>query len=461
MYQPDFPTVPFRLGLYPVVDSVEWIERLLEAGVRTIQLRIKDKRDEEVEADVIAAIALGRRYDARLFINDYWRLAMKHNAYGVHLGQEDLETTDLKAIQAAGLRLGVSTHDDMEIDIALAAKPSYIALGHVFPTQTKQMPSAPQGWRSWCGILNDWRIIPPWRSAASALNTLRRYWRPASAVLPWSAPLLRLPTGATLPRSYWQSREWAMNDRDFMRYSRQILLGDIAIEGQQKLLNSHVLIVGLGGLGSPAALYLAGAGIGTLTLADDDDVHLSNLQRQILFTTDDIARSKSQVAQQHLTRLNPDIELVSLQQRLKGEALRHAVARADVVLDCTDNMATRQEINAACVALNTPLITASAVGFGGQVMVLTPPWEQGCYRCLWPDDVEPERNCRTAGIVGPVVGVMGTLQALEAIKLLSGIETPSGELRLFDGKTSQWRSLALRRASGCPVCGGQHANSIQ
>ncbi|EBC0775558.1 thiamine phosphate synthase [Salmonella enterica] len=145
MYQPDFPTVPFRLGLYPVVDSVAWIEHLLEAGVRTIQLRIKDKRDEEVEADVIAAIALGRRYDARLFINDYWRLAIKHNAYGVHLGQEDLETTDLKAIQAAGLRLGVSTHDDMEIDVALAAKPSYIALGHVFPTQTKQMPSAPQG----------------------------------------------------------------------------------------------------------------------------------------------------------------------------------------------------------------------------------------------------------------------------------------------------------------------------
>lgn len=252
-----------------------------------------------------------------------------------------------------------------------------------------------------------------------------------------------------------------MNDRDFMRYSRQILLGDIAIEGQQKLLASHVLIVGLGGLGSPAALYLAGAGIGTLTLADDDDVHLSNLQRQILFTTDDIACSKSQVAQQHLTRLNPDIELLSLQQRLRGDALRYAVARADVVLDCTDNMATRQEINAACVALNTPLISASAVGFGGQLMVLTPPWEQGCYRCLWPDDIEPERNCRTAGIVGPVVGVMGTLQALEAIKLLSGIETPSGELRLFDGKTSQWRSLALRRASGCPVCGGQHANSIQ
>ncbi|XTZ38208.1 thiamine phosphate synthase [Salmonella enterica] len=145
MYQPNFPTVPFRLGLYPVVDSVAWIARLLDVGVRTLQLRIKDKRDEEVEEDIIAAIALGRHYNARLFINDYWQLAIKHQAYGIHLGQEDLTATDLDAIRQADLRLGVSTHDDMEIDIALAARPSYIALGHVFPTQTKQMPSAPQG----------------------------------------------------------------------------------------------------------------------------------------------------------------------------------------------------------------------------------------------------------------------------------------------------------------------------
>ncbi|EOC0478916.1 thiamine phosphate synthase [Cronobacter turicensis] len=145
MMKPLFAPVPRRLGLYPVVDSVGWITRLLEAGVRTLQLRIKDKSEAEVEADVAAAIALGQRYHARLFINDYWRLAIKHQAYGVHLGQEDLETADPDAIRRAGLRLGVSTHDDMEIDVALAVRPSYIALGHVFPTQTKQMPSAPQG----------------------------------------------------------------------------------------------------------------------------------------------------------------------------------------------------------------------------------------------------------------------------------------------------------------------------
>ncbi|WP_376752092.1 thiamine phosphate synthase [Cronobacter sakazakii] len=143
--EPLFAPVPRRLGLYPVVDSVEWVIRLLDAGVRTLQLRIKDKTEAEAEADVAAAIALGQRYHARLFINDYWRLAIKHQAYGVHLGQEDLQTADPDAIRRAGLRLGVSTHDDMEIDVALAVRPSYIALGHVFPTQTKQMPSAPQG----------------------------------------------------------------------------------------------------------------------------------------------------------------------------------------------------------------------------------------------------------------------------------------------------------------------------
>lgn len=251
-----------------------------------------------------------------------------------------------------------------------------------------------------------------------------------------------------------------MNDRDFMRYSRQILLEDIAIDGQQKLLASRVLVVGLGGLGAPAALYLAGAGIGTLVLADNDEVHLSNLQRQILFTTDDIAQPKAQVTERRLQQLNPDIRLIALQTRLEGSALEEEIARADVVLDCTDNMATRQAINAACVMLNTPLITASAVGFGGQMMVLTPPWTQGCYRCLWPEDDEPQRNCRTAGIVGPVVGVMGTLQALEAIKLLSGIEATRNTLRLFDARAGSWRQLALQRASGCLVCGGRHADPV-
>lgn len=140
-----FPATVPRLGLYPVVDSVEWIERLLSAGVRTIQLRIKDRSSIDVEPAIVAAVALSKKYAARLFINDYWQLAIDHQAYGVHLGQEDLDVADLQAIQQAGLRLGISTHDDAELERALALRPSYIALGHIFPTQTKEMPSAPQG----------------------------------------------------------------------------------------------------------------------------------------------------------------------------------------------------------------------------------------------------------------------------------------------------------------------------
>jgi sulfur carrier protein ThiS adenylyltransferase len=251
-----------------------------------------------------------------------------------------------------------------------------------------------------------------------------------------------------------------MNDVDFMRYSRQLLLEDVALEGQQKLLASRVLIVGLGGLGSPAALYLAAAGVGTLALADDDSVHISNLQRQILFTSNDIDQPKSQAARRHLQQLNPDITLHVIGERLAGDKLRQAVQEANLVLDCSDNMATRQAVNAACVAMNKPLISASAVGFGGQLMVLTPPWENGCYRCVWPDESEPERSCRTAGIIGPVVGVMGTLQALEAIKLLTGMRPASGSLRLFDARQHSWRTLAMQKAPQCPVCGGQDAHLL-
>lgn len=252
-----------------------------------------------------------------------------------------------------------------------------------------------------------------------------------------------------------------MNDADFMRYSRQLLLEDIAIAGQHRLLNSRVLIVGLGGLGSPAALYLAAAGVGTLIIADDDQVHISNLQRQILFSEKHIGQTKSAAAAQHLQHLNSHINIVPLYQRLHGESLSEQVSLAHVVLDCSDNMATRQAVNAACVTNNIPLITASAVGFNGQLMVLTPPWQQGCYRCLWQDEDEPERNCRTTGVLGPVVGVMGTLQALEAIKLLTDIAPATGTLRLFDARLHSWSTLQMQKSTSCPVCGGlNHADSV-
>lgn len=245
-----------------------------------------------------------------------------------------------------------------------------------------------------------------------------------------------------------------LSDQEFLRYSRQLLLEDIGPEGQEKLKSASVLLVGLGGLGAPASMYLAAAGVGTLLLADDDRLHLTNLQRQILYRTADVDKPKAELAQRQLQALNPNAEIVALTERLGGEALYQEVNRADVVLDCSDNMETRHAVNAACVHAGKPLISGSAVGFSGQLLVLTPPYHQGCYACLYPDAAEPRRNCRTAGVLGPVVGVIGTLQALEAIKLLAGLPSPlSGKLRLFDGKQQSWNTLQLTRAAHCPVCG--------
>lgn len=244
-----------------------------------------------------------------------------------------------------------------------------------------------------------------------------------------------------------------LSDQEFMRYSRQLLLEDISPEGQQRLKDSKVLIVGLGGLGSPASLYLTGAGVGKLWLADHDDLHVSNLQRQVLYGSEDIAQSKAKLAAQRLQQLNPLVKTHVIAQKLDIEALVPLVEQVNLVLDCSDNMATRHAVNAACVMTSTPLVSGSAVGFGGQLMVLEPPFSSGCYACLYPDQDEPERNCRTAGVLGPVVGVIGTLQALEAIKLLVGLPSSlSGKLRLFDGKQQQWNTLQLTPSMQCPVC---------
>lgn len=245
-----------------------------------------------------------------------------------------------------------------------------------------------------------------------------------------------------------------LNDQDFLRYSRQLLLEEFGIEGQQKLQRASVLIVGLGGLGAPAALWLAAAGVGRLLLADDDTLHISNLQRQILYRSTDCGKAKAPLAQHQLQSLNPQVETIALQERIDEERLSALLPQVNLVLDCSDNMATRHAINAACVASHTPLISGSAVGFSGQLLVITPPWRHGCYRCLWPDNSEPQRNCRTAGVLGPVVGTIGTLQALEALKMLAGLPSSlDGQLRLFDGRQQTWRTLNLNPNPGCPVCG--------
>ncbi|GAB6041306.1 HesA/MoeB/ThiF family protein [Endothiovibrio diazotrophicus] len=248
-----------------------------------------------------------------------------------------------------------------------------------------------------------------------------------------------------------------MNDDQLLRYSRQIMLPRVGVEGQQRLLESTALIVGLGGLGSPAALYLAAAGVGELIVVDFDTVELSNLQRQVLHTTADLGRRKVDSARDALAAINPEVGVEIVSRRLEGEALREVVARADVVLDGSDNFATRFALNEACVATGTPLVSAAVIRMEGQLSVFDPRvGESPCYRCLYRDEGgEPEEGCVESGVLAPVAGVLGTLQATEALKVLMGVgRTLSGRLLMIDAETMEIRTLKLRRDPRCPVCSG-------
>jgi molybdopterin/thiamine biosynthesis adenylyltransferase len=246
-----------------------------------------------------------------------------------------------------------------------------------------------------------------------------------------------------------------MDDQQLLRYSRQILLPQIGIEGQQQLLDARVLIVGAGGLGSAAALYLASAGVGHISIADHDKVELSNLQRQILHRHCDIGRSKVDSARDTLTGLNPDLQVTGLQARLDAEQLGALIGQVDLVIDGSDNFATRFAVNAACVQDQTPLVSGAAIRMEGQLAVFDPRRaDSPCYRCLYKEGEELDQTCTDNGVLAPLVGVIGSLQALEAIKLLLDLgETLCGRLLLFDAMYSQWRSLKLRRDPACPVCG--------
>ncbi|HLU14656.1 MAG TPA: molybdopterin-synthase adenylyltransferase MoeB [Burkholderiaceae bacterium] len=246
-----------------------------------------------------------------------------------------------------------------------------------------------------------------------------------------------------------------MNDEQLMRYARHILLDEFGIEGQEKLLGSRVLIVGAGGLGSPAALYLASAGVGHIVLADDDVVDVSNLQRQILHTTARVDQPKATSGQQTLEAINPHIRIEPLVQRLDGEALSQQVRQADVVLDCCDNFATRHAVNRACVQHGKPLVSGAAIRFSGQISVFDMrDADAPCYHCLFPeaDDVQ-ELRCATTGVLGPLVGIVGSTQAAEAIKVLTGMGKPLvGRLLCLDALTMEWSTIRFRRDPGCPVC---------
>jgi molybdopterin/thiamine biosynthesis adenylyltransferase len=247
-----------------------------------------------------------------------------------------------------------------------------------------------------------------------------------------------------------------LNDHQLLRYSRHILLDEIGIEGQQRLLDATVLVIGAGGLGSPAALYLAASGVGRIVLVDDDEVDLTNLQRQIMHTTARVGQPKVDSAKLALSQINPEIAVTALRERLAGDRLTELVAASTVVLDCSDNFKTRHAVNAACIAAGVPLVAGAVIRFDGQLSVFDPRSAASpCYACLFPPGAGFEdAACSTMGVFAPLVGVIGAMQAAEALKLLIGIgESLAGRLLMLDGRNMEWSSIGIARDPACPVCG--------
>jgi len=245
-----------------------------------------------------------------------------------------------------------------------------------------------------------------------------------------------------------------MNDDQLQRYSRHITLPQVDAAGQRKLMGSRVLIIGMGGLGSPIAIYLAAAGVGTLVLVDYDTVELSNLQRQVVHRTADVGRPKVESARDHLLELNPHIDVIAINGQLTDAALDEQVRLADVVVDASDNFETRFELNAACVRQRTPLVSGAAIRMEGQVTVFhNEQPDAPCYRCLYRDEEGGGDTCALTGVLAPVVGIIGTVQATETLKVLLGIgDTLGGRLLLLDALSMEWRTLKLRKDPHCPVC---------
>lgn len=247
-----------------------------------------------------------------------------------------------------------------------------------------------------------------------------------------------------------------MNDDQLLRYSRHILLDEIGIEGQQRLLDSHALVIGAGGLGSPALLYLASAGVGRITLVDNDQVDFTNLQRQIAHNMQRIGQDKVSSAAQSMRAINPELQVHALVQRVDANALELLVPGADVVLDCSDNFATRHAINAACVRHRKPLVSGAAIGFDGQISVYDSRVpESPCYACIFPaESTVEEVRCSTMGVFAPLVGIVGSMQAAEALKLLARVgQSLAGRLQLLDARRMEWTEIRMARATGCACCG--------
>ncbi|WP_243891338.1 thiamine phosphate synthase [Shewanella algae] len=491
-----FKTLPHNLGIYPVVADVELLEALLKAGCRTIQLRLKQEVQpgSSAEQAIIRAIALGRQYQARVFINDHWQLAIAHGAFGVHLGQEDLSQASLEAIQGAGLALGLSSHGYFEALLALRHRPSYLALGHIFATTTKVMPSLPQGLArlgaysetfgslvptvaiggidehnldavKHTGVANVAvvRAITEAAEPVTAFRRLTQSWLGRAATIASGISYAQqnaglqddvgVQEGAAEQENTGVQDYAGLSDRDFIRYGSQLLLPRVSEAGQLALRAKTVAIVGLGGLGHHLAHSLAAAGVGRLILIDPDIVELGNLPRQLLYNEQDIGRLKVDVAKEKLGRDYPSC-LIEIEPKLFGPQSAELISEASLVLDASDNFLCRHNLNQACVMLGKELI-AAAISADSGLLCHTAPWlnpEAGCYECLFPRDSTGSGRCRDMGVLGPAVQTLAAMQSLAAINTLLGERSTLGRLISLDCRTLSVREAALCADPACLCC---------
>lgn len=467
-----FKTLPHNLGIYPVVADVELLEALLKAGCRTIQLRLKQEvlPGSSAEQAIIRAIALGHQYQARVFINDHWQLAIAHGAFGVHLGQEDLSQASLEAIQGAGMALGLSSHGYFEALLALRHRPSYLALGHIFATKTKVMPSLPQGLARLgaysetfgslvptvaIGGIDEHNLDAVKHTGVANVAVVRAITEAAEPVMAfrrltqsWLGRAATIASGI----SYAQQNA-GLSDRDFIRYGSQLLLPRVSEAGQLALRAKTVAIVGLGGLGHHLARSLAAAGVGRLILIDPDIVELGNLPRQLLYNELDIDRLKVDVAKEKLGRDYPNC-LIEIEPELFGPKSVELIREASLVLDASDNFLCRHNLNQACVKLGKELI-AAAISADSGLLCHTSPWlnpEAGCYECLFPRDSTGSGRCRDMGVLGPAVQTLAAMQSLAAINTLLGERSTLGRLISLDCRTLSVREAALCADPACLCC---------
>lgn len=431
--QYQFPRCERPLGFYPIFDNSLDVRSAIDNGVKSLQLRLKTRNLSFVECDreISEAIEQAKDNSLQFFINDNWQDAIKHRAYGIHLGQADLETADMNAIEKAGLRLGISTHSYAELARAMAFNPSYIAFGSIYLTTSKAVPFPPQGLER----LKQWRKLTPCQLIAIGGIDLSN----VDDVL---------ACGVDGYSTISASKKFIA-----LRYGVQIRLAEIGLSGQKKLSKASVLCIGAGGLGTIALSYLARAGIGTLGICDPDRVSLDNLHRQILYQEDDVGKCKAIAAVQRLKKINSDIYIHAFDVKLTSQNALSLLSSYDYIIDATDHFNTKLLLNDACHQLQKPFITASCQQFSGQLGVFWYPFGP-CLRCVFEENFYHSLpSCTQLGILGMVSGFLGLCQSMEVIKLCLGFDhSLLSKMAYWDVLRGASRVYELKTNNNCPLC---------